>query len=105
MTAWGVAPARGRLKICGTCGATLAFVEARRPGESREADQRMLAEVEVHLRTSATCKQAETFSGGWVFACRCERPMRVRREDGLRCGRCEGLIAPIFAPRPSPAAG
>lgn len=101
MTAWGVAPARGRLRLCGTCGATVAFVQAGRVGQTPESTQRMLQAIESHLRASPKCGDAPTFAGREVLACRCARPLRLPREDGLMCARCEGLIAPEVAIPPS----
>lgn len=102
MTAWGVAPARGRFRICGTCGATLAFVEVSRPGRTPEAERRMVAAIQEHLRSSARCRDTRTFSGGVIVACRCDRQMPLPREEGLMCARCEGLIAPQVAAAPAP---
>ena len=43
MTAWGVAPARGRLRICGTCGATAGVRRGRAaPGRRRRPSCGML---------------------------------------------------------------
>jgi hypothetical protein len=101
MTAWGTAPARGRFRICGTCGAKLAFVEASRPGGSLEAQHRMLSAIRDHLNSSSRCREAGTFSSGLILACRCERPMPLPREDGLKCARCEALISPEVAAGPA----
>ncbi len=100
MTAWGVAPARGRIRFCGVCGARLAFLEVGRAGATPEAHRRLLAAVEQHLTTSAACRDATTFFGGVVVACRCERPLRLPRDEGLTCARCEGLIAPELVAGP-----
>ncbi len=94
MTAWGVAPARGRFRICGVCGARLAFAEVGRAGATPEAERRLLDAIQQHLTASASCRDASTFSGGVIAACRCERPLTLPREEGLVCARCEGLIAP-----------
>lgn len=101
MTAWGVAPARGRFCMCGICGARLVFVEVGRPGESPEAEQRLLNAIREHLTSSSGCRDASTFSGSLILACRCERPIPLPREEGLMCGRCEALISPDVAPPPS----
>ena len=101
MTAWGVAPARGRFRICGTCGAKLAFVEARRRDGSPEGERRMLAAIQEHLRSFPRCRDASTFSGGVIFACRCDRPLPLPREEGLLCARCEALISPEVASVPA----
>jgi len=101
MTAWGVAPARGRFRICGTCGARLVFVEVKRPGQTPDAEGRLFAAIREHLQVSTRCRDAGTFASGVIVACRCDRPLPLRREDSLLCGRCEGLIAPeVAAPRP-----
>jgi hypothetical protein len=97
VTAWGVAPARGRLRLCGHCGATLTFVELGRAGAAPEAQARLYAAIRLHLRTYAECCDASTFSSKVITACRCNRPMRLAREDGLLCARCEGLISPDVA--------
>ena len=101
MTAWGVAPARGRLRVCGTCGATLAFVETGR-GRTPEGELRVIHAIGVHLESSARCRDARTFLAGEIVACRCSRPLPVPRDEGLLCGRCEGLIAPEVAAAPAP---
>lgn len=102
MTAWGVAPARGHLQLCGCCGATVAFVQAGRAGQTPESTQRTLQAIALHLRSSPKCENASTFAGREVLACRCVRPLRLPRDDGLMCARCEGLIAPEVASPPSP---
>jgi hypothetical protein len=98
MTAWGVAPARGRLRICGTCGATVAFVESGR--RTPEGAMQVIRAIESHLLSSTRCRDASTFAGPEVVACRCLRPLPLPREEGLLCGRCEGLIAPEVAAAP-----
>ena len=103
MTAWGVAPARGRFRYCGLCGARLAFVELGRAGTSEEAQARLMAAVDGHLKSSDGCPKAHTFSGEVISACRCERPISIARDDGLRCARCEGLLAPEVAAPPPPS--
>lgn len=95
MTAWGTAPANGRFRICGTCGAKLAFVEATRP--TPESQNRLLAIIRKHLDSSARCHNTSTYSGAVIVACRCESPMPLQREDWLVCARCEGVIAPEVA--------
>jgi hypothetical protein len=94
MTAWSVAPARGRFRICGTCGAKLAFVEVARPSGATADPKQLIAVVRRHIDSSARCHNTSTFSSGMIVACRCERPMPLPREDELVCARCEGLIAP-----------
>ena len=66
MTAWGVAPARGRLRICGTCGATLAFVEAKRPGQTPDAEATGVSRRDPGAPSGrrARCRDAGTFSSG-----------------------------------------
>lgn len=104
MTAWGLTPARGRRCYCGTCGAVIVFREERRlrPDANEEADRVTLA-VEAHLGSSPGCREGATFEGRTVVACRCKAPLRLPREDGLVCARCEGVIAPdvgaVTAPR------
>ena len=100
MTAWGTAPARGRLRICGTCGATVAFMESSRAGRTDEAALRIFRAIEGHLDSSTRCRNASTFTGREVVACRCARPLPLPREQGLLCGRCEGVIAPEVAAAP-----
>jgi hypothetical protein len=98
VTAWGAKPARGRLHYCGTCGATIAFGEERRPGRIAEPEaDRVTAAVEAHFEKSPLCRKGETFTGIAVVACRCDRPVALAREDGLSCARCEGSVAPILA--------
>jgi hypothetical protein len=63
VTAWGAAPAHGRLRFCGICGACLAFVEVGRAGASEEAQARLFAAIQQHLQSSAGCEKAGTFSG------------------------------------------
>jgi len=101
MTAWGVAPARGRFRLCGICGARLLFVEIVRSAESAEAEQRLLNGIRHHLTASARCREASTFSGGVILACRCERPIPLPRDEGLICARCEALISPEVAAQPA----
>jgi hypothetical protein len=100
MTAWGTAPARGRLRICGTCGTTLAFVESGRPGRTPQAALLVIHAIESHLHSSTRCWDTSTFAGREVVACRCLWPLPLPREEGLLCGRCEGLIAPEVAASP-----
>ena len=100
MTAWGVAPARGRFRMCGICGARLVFVEVSRPGGSAEAERRLLIAIREHLTSSARCRDASTFSSGVILACRCDRPLPLPREEGLMCARCEALISPEVAAAP-----
>ena len=91
MTAWGVAPARGRFRICGTCGARLAFVEVKRPGQTRDAEGRLFAAIREHLQVSARCRDAGTFFERGIVACRCERPLPLKRDEGLLCGALRGI--------------
>ncbi len=100
MTTRATAPSLGRLRLCGVCGATVAFVESGRPGRRPEAALRFVRAVEVHLRASARCRNGSTFTAREVLACRCRRPLPLPRDEGLLCGRCEGLIAPEVAPPP-----
>jgi hypothetical protein len=97
MTAWGVAPARGRFRICGTCGARLAFVEVKRPGQTTDVEGRLFAAIREHLQVSARCRDSGTFSSGVIVACRCDRPLPLKRDEGLLCGRCEGVVSPEVA--------
>ena len=101
MTAWGVTPARGRLRFCGTCGAVVAFAEERRPGvvEQAEADRATLG-INVHFTLYPECRRGSTFEGEAIAACRCRRAMRLPREHGLFCARCDGLISPDVAGEP-----
>ena len=103
MTAWGVAPARGCLVYCGRCGEQVAFHQSLRLRDlvQAEADRVTLA-VQRHFRRSPLCRAAATFEGCELAACRCAEPMRIPREDGLNCARCEGLLGPHIAP-PTPA--
>jgi hypothetical protein len=106
VTAWGVAPARGRLCYCGTCGAVIAFGEKLRRGPAANAQaERVTLTVQVHFRASARCAKGGTFHGGEVTACRCTRSVLVHREEGLYCARCEGLVAPHVAAVASHLAG
>jgi hypothetical protein len=102
MTAWGTAPARGRFRICGTCGAKLAFVENSGVSRTPQAARRYIGAIEAHLLSSFRCRDTRTFLGGDVVACRCEQPLLIQREDGLFCARCEGLVAPEVAAVESP---
>ena len=97
MTSWNAKPVRGQLRYCDVCGARLAFVPAGRAGDAPEVQERLFALTQAHLQSSKGCGLAGTFSGGVIFACRCARPMRVSREEGLMCARCEGLVAPECA--------
>jgi len=99
VTAWGVAPARGRLVYCAGCGKEAAFHQTFRPRDlvQAEADRVTLA-VQRHFRRSPLCRRAETFEGRELTACRCAEPVRIPREDGLYCARCEGLLGPHVAP-------
>jgi hypothetical protein len=101
VTAWGVAPARGRFRMCGICGARLVFVEVGRPGGPPEAERRLLIAIREHLTSSARCRDASTFSSGVILACRCDRPLPLPREEGLMCARCEALISPEVAAAPT----
>ena len=98
MTSWGVAPARGQLLFCRDCGAIIIFREERRPAAAaqEEADRVTLA-VEKHHLASRRCRSAETFEGREIVACRCPAPMRIPRQDGLFCARCEGVMGPTVA--------
>jgi hypothetical protein len=105
VTAWGLAPARGRLHFCGTCGATIAFAEERRPGKVVDTEaERITLATQAHLSDKPLCQSGGTFQGGEIVACRCPRSVLVQREDGLYCARCEGLIAPQVAPVSQPRA-
>ena len=97
MTSWNAKPARGQLRYCDVCGARLAFVPAGRAGDTPEVQAHLFALTQAHLQSSNGCSRAGTFSGGVIFACRCARPMRISREEGLMCARCEGLVAPECA--------
>lgn len=98
MTAWGLTPARGHRCYCGTCGATIVFREERRLRSDVDGEQdRVLLAVQAHLEASARCRGGGTFEGRTVVACRCKAPLRLPREEGLVCARCEGLVAPDVA--------
>jgi hypothetical protein len=98
MTAWGTAPAHGWLRFCATCGARLVFVEVGPAGKTKQALRRYGTAVGKHLRSSPRCRNTGSFLGGELTACRCERRILIQREDGLRCARCEGFVAPEVAP-------
>ena len=100
MTAWSAKAARGQFLYCDICGARLVFVPAGRAGDAPEVQGRLFALTQAHLQSSKGCSRAGTFSGGVIFACRCARPSRISREEGLMCARCEGLVAPECAPPP-----
>lgn len=97
MTAWGTAPARGWIRFCAACGSALVFVEAGPAGKTKKAQRRYGAALDAHMQGSVRCRDAMTFLGGEIRACRCERGMPIERENGLMCARCEGLLAPIVA--------
>jgi hypothetical protein len=104
VTAWGVIPARGHRCYCGTCGLAIAFREERRLRSAVESElDRVTLVIQGHLVSSARCRAGGTFEGRVVVACRCEKPLRLPREDGLFCARCEGVVAPdvaiVAAPR------
>lgn len=99
MTAWGVAPAHGRLHFCGTCGAAIVFGEERRRGRVAEAEAvRITTAIQGHVRASPLCRSRGTFVGREIVACRCVRRVLLPREKGLFCARCEGLVSPDLAP-------
>jgi hypothetical protein len=101
MTVWGATPARGRLRFCGTCGAAVAFVEERRPGSAVQVEvNRVSLAVGAHFVLFPECCKGSTFEGSEIVACRCRRPMRLPRETGLYCARCDGLISPDVAGMP-----
>jgi hypothetical protein len=98
VTAWGIAPARGRRHYCGHCGSVLVFVEERRPASLVQAEANKLTlGVEAHFTLFPECRGASTFQGHDTLACRCRRPLRLPREEGLCCARCDGFIAPDLA--------
>jgi hypothetical protein len=99
VTAWSAKPARGQFRYCDICGARLAFVPAGRAGDAPEVQARLFELTQAHLQSKG-CNRAGTFSGGVIFACRCARPLRISRKEGLMCARCEGLVAPECAPPP-----
>ena len=102
MTAWGVAPAHGCLVYCGRCGEQASFHETLRPRALAQAEaDRVTLAVQRHFRRSPLCRRADTFEGRQLTACRCAEPVRIPREDGLYCARCEGLLGPHVAP-PTP---
>jgi len=101
VTAWGAKPARGQFRYCDICGARLAFVPAGRAGDAPQVQDRLFALTQAHLQSSKRCSRAGTFSCGVIFACRCARPVRISREEGLMCARCEGLIVPECAQLPA----
>jgi hypothetical protein len=98
VTAWGVAPARGRIRYCGTCGGAVVFGVEKRPGKLVDGEpNRITLATQEHFRGSPRCANGNTFSGSELVACRCSRAVLVAREDGLYCARCEGLVAPQVA--------
>jgi hypothetical protein len=98
VTAWGLAPARGRIRFCGTCGAFVIFGLEKRPGKLLDGEaNRLTLATKEHFRESPRCAKGDTFSGAEILACRCPRAVPVAREDGLYCARCEGLVAPHLA--------
>ena len=101
MTAWGTAAARGCTVYCGRCGGRVAFREELRQRDLANAERdRVTHAVQAHLDSAPLCRAAETFEGREIAACRCGNPMRLPREGGLYCARCEGLLAPeVAAPK------
>ena len=98
MSIWGVRPAQGRLKFCGSCGASIVFVEARQAGvRGATPIEAVMAAIGVHHGASPRCRTAETFDGEWIVACRCPCVMPVARDEGLWCARCDGRVAPALA--------
>jgi hypothetical protein len=77
----------------------VVFVEAGAVRKTRKAQRRYGAALADHMSSSFRCRNTETFLGGEITACRCERQILIQREDGLRCARCEGLVAPEVAGR------
>ena len=99
MTAWGVAPAHGCIAYCGKCGEPVTFHEALRRRELADAEaDRVTLAIQRHFRRSPLCRRSDTFEGRELTACRCAEPVRIPREDGLYCARCEGLLGPPVAP-------
>jgi hypothetical protein len=86
------------MRFCDTCGARLVFVEVGLPGKTKEAKQRHDAAVAAHTQSQFRCKEAQTFLGAELLACRCEARKLIQREDGLWCAQCDGLVAPEVAP-------
>jgi hypothetical protein len=99
VTAWGVTTARGCIVYCGRCAEHVAFHESlRQRGLAQAEADRVTLAVQRHFRRSPLCRRAETFEGRELTACRCPEPVRIPREDGLYCARCEGLLGPSVAP-------
>jgi hypothetical protein len=91
----GVSSTEGRLRLCGTCGGVVAFVELYGDGRMTNAEsKRLVAATAAHFETSRACADGSTFDGHDVTACRCGAPLRMERPQGLFCAKCNGLIAP-----------
>jgi hypothetical protein len=96
-------PARGRLRLCGTCGGVVAFVELYGDGRVSELEgARLTLATKSHFFSSPACKDGGTFEGVDVAACRCGAPLRLERPKGLFCAKCNGLIAPHLRPATRP---
>jgi hypothetical protein len=97
----GVSPTEGRLRLCGTCGGVVAFVEMYGDGRMTNAEsQRLVAATAAHFEVSPRCADGSTFDGLDVDACPCRAPLRMERPQGLFCAKCNGLIAPHLRPEP-----
>ncbi len=95
----GPVPVAGRLRLCGECGGVVAFVELYGDGRMTDLEAaRLTYATKAHKRASPACSGADTFDGRDVRACRCARPLRMEREQGLFCAKCNGLIAPYLRP-------
>jgi hypothetical protein len=97
----GVSSTEGRLRLCGTCGGVVAFVELYGDGRiTKEQGARLFAATSAHFAASPACAEGSTFEGLDVCACRCRKPFRMERPQGLFCAKCNGLIAPYLRPAP-----
>jgi len=104
MSASGPLPTRGRLRLCGTCGGVVAFVELYGDGRMTDLESsRLVLATAEHFRSSPSCEDGDTFQGPDVDACRCPSPFRMERPQGLFCGKCNGLIAPHLRPAGPPS--
>jgi hypothetical protein len=98
VTMCSVRPARGHLKYCAECGASIIFVEERQPKvRGATPPEAVMAAIAAHKAACPRCRQAETFDGGDLVACRCARVIPLGRLNGLWCARCNGRVAPAVA--------
>src|SRR5438270_138870 len=91
-----MAPARGRFRFCGICGARLAFAEIGRAGASEEAQAHLFAAIQGHLQTSVGCENEAREETAYGVRLADEALAHAVDKHGMRratCPSCAGRDA------------